>query len=121
MLFASSLNNKASLLLMIVTIFYQYMTMTRISLNLPPNYLITPFCSNFCYIKPIFSHFLVKYAAIIFMETILLLIYKVCYGYLVEKYEKDKKSLEILAFVSRCFGYFVISQLIVCTFILFIF
>ncbi|KAI6171302.1 Neuronal acetylcholine receptor subunit alpha-10-like protein [Aphelenchoides bicaudatus] len=98
---------KPMFLFFILAIFFQYVTTTRISFNLPPNYTVTPFC--------------MKYAALIFIETIILFIYKMIIAYLAQSYKDDPKMLMNLAFVQHYFRYFLGIQFIVYTTILLVF
>jgi hypothetical protein len=63
----------------------------------------------------------VKYASLIFAETIILFVYKVLIAYLTQSFEGDPKSMVNLAFAQRYFRYFLAIQFFVCTAILFVF
>ncbi|KAI6215295.1 Acetylcholine receptor-like protein cup-4 [Aphelenchoides besseyi] len=72
---------------------------------LPPNYLRTPFC--------------MKYGIAIFVETIVLLIYKIAYTSLLQNLANEKEVIANLCTINRYFKYFVLIQAIFCTWLLF--
>ncbi|KAI6235194.1 Acetylcholine receptor-like protein cup-4 [Aphelenchoides besseyi] len=94
-----------SLIVLVFAIFFQFNTLFRVSLSLPPNYLRTPFC--------------MKYGIAIFVETIVLLIYKIAYTSLLQNLANEKEVIANLCTINRYFKYFVLIQAIFCTWLLF--
>ncbi|KAI6188432.1 hypothetical protein M3Y98_00354400 [Aphelenchoides besseyi] len=96
---------KKSLTILVFAIFFQFNTLFRVSLSLPPNYLKTPFC--------------MKYGIAIFVETIVLLIYKIAYTSLLQNFANEKEVITNFCTINRYFKYFVFIQAIFCTWLLF--